>query len=1061
MGSLDLDKDITVFQSLRSFFVAHKTAATLLLLLFWLSGLYAIWNIPMRQLPLHTSNIVQVQIEAPGFAAEDLKGVLHTVENNLTNLDNIDTIKSTARNNLLDITLYFNLAANPQLNLKHVQNALGQINLPAGIHPPHIHIMDTSDYIARVLVVGDLPLFEQYEIAHKLKQELQRLAIGQISLEGIGDKTIIAQIKDGIAQSHGKNFVSIGQQLKDELQVLPIGTMGEGADKAQLMTQSLRDVAFGSIFDQDAPIKTVGNFASSPLKLKVAFRLDKSDHLYGLDELAYVYQRISKDHTSISYQGKPAFMLSVKMPRSAVANMRVKEEKLRAWETRVQREYQGQLHFYTFNQNIDAISHQLSRVAQGIAVSFLIVTLLVLCVMPFSVAFWVIIGMITCLLGTLGLFYTLPHASINVVSMFVLLMGIGIVVDDSIIVGHEAYFLWEEKGFTPEKACMSASRKPSLFASGITTIIAFAPLLFLPGTAGQIIADLPIMMSLLILLSLIEVTLVMPHHLKKTFERYESREQRKPYTTPVKRFFSCVDEKFYEPLLRFCVRFRWLVVLLVIVFTASCFNLVYQQYLKTNFTVQVVGSQLNYVAQLKMDTPEHVNSVIESRVSDALLETAKAFRIPKDDIKLVTFSNHHELTFEAHFPTGYLNRFNYYKFNQMWQEKSQLPNEVSQVETYPSMAIKGSAPAFQFALALKDTTDRSHLNKLQDISREILAKIAEIPGVTETQSSIDQLSDKKMIILNDNAHAIVGLTNKAISRQLHAGLLGHFIEQVQLPYNDSAPFITRLPRKYTDVGNINNFPITAPDGKTYRLGDIATVKSITEPAQYTHVNFADAVILSFQINPRATTIAAVERTLKERILPPYEQALDLRFKPIGLAADIFKLQHSLVELLCIALILIYFVLVFMLESWIKPLLIMTAIPIAIAGALLGLWLCGAEFSIMGFAGCFVLAGVAINDAIILFMAHNIIHGLSDSEFLEDAVIKAVRSRTPSILLTTITTVAAVMPLIITSQSPADPLYSIAITVAFGMSTVTLVLLFFLPALLTIYMNGKRQLNAVT
>jgi multidrug efflux pump subunit AcrB len=1025
---------------LRQYFIEDRMVATLIFIILIILGILSLWKMPNQMIRRADPARLALLITAPGFANKDVETTITEIEDNLKNLPNISFIYSDSKQNGGMITLNFEVGTDLQKTTDIIKDRISNVKLPKGVDPIQIKRMPPPLTIAKLLITGNLSRQKLTLLTKQLVDNLNALKVGDIKTQGLTRKKIIAEISPLQLYQLQTSYHTLAEQLKANVRTQPIGSTG--ADET---TQS---------------VISSPKHQSSPHELTI--HAGRNNQAYILKDIANIKEVISNNGARITYNGQPATVIHILLNPDLKGSMTTEGEKVQAWVNLKNTTNKGIYTIIPFDEKWLFMKNKIKDLTVSIVISIIVISLILMIFISWNITFWIVIGMITCILGAFGIYGFTGGASINMISIFGLIMAIGIIVDDSIVVGEESYYLWNSLKFDPLKANMAASRKPSILTSSATTIIAFAPLFTVPGNIGIIFFDIPLIMTLIILVSIIECLLIMPHHLYKSFKKSEGKGQFKLEAyirhkcTPLKNAFSYFAQHVYKKVIDASIDYRWITITLVIVFSVCCFGLLVNKHLKVDLLDNPHGNALVLNVNLRnFHTKNDINNltnIVEKTLHSSLEHTP----INPNDVMLISTVSSSKVDYRIQFPSKVLSKLDYYEFMETFKKHFKIPSYAKDISL--SIVAAQRLRLYSAEILLYNTNiKKDTYSNLANATRVVTNYLKTIPGILTIHNTIQPSKNNLEISLTDKARQL-GLNAASVSHQLRSGLYGSTITTLDKGTHHEREFILKMPEE--DRKNIHRLemtPIITPTRSIVTLGQIATISESPGYEVLFHANHRKASKISINLNAHITSPGNIYNNIVNTLGEQLKQRYQVTIAKTGDLAQSGGVFSDLTNKLIISVILIYFILIFMFKSWVYPLLILPTIVIALAGAILGLWILGINFSAAAFFGLFGLAGVVVNDAIILIMCFRIL--VNKEKLSPDAAIKqAVFSRSRAILLTSITTIVAIIPAILNTPSKSDFLLPLSIAMVFGMAIVTFLLLFFTPALISVYISWKLKVR---
>ncbi|WP_242445356.1 efflux RND transporter permease subunit [Chromatium okenii] len=682
---------------------------------------------------------------------------------------------------------------------------------------------------------------------------------------------------------------------------------------------------------------------------------------------------------------------------------------------------------------------------------FTLVLLLLFIFLPGRVAFWVAMGIPTAYLAALALLW-LFGGTINMISLFGLLLTLGVIDDDAIVIGEYAESRFRA-GMSPAQAAIAGARRMfwPIVASAFTTVAAFLPLMLIGGIMGNILGDIPFVAIMVLMASLVEVFLIMPAHLRAAFEHHAEATIPR-WRQRVDAGFDHFRDGIYRPLVTTAVRWRGVTVSAVMVLMLLAVGLLAGGRIQFVFfptaEAQLVFANATFVA----GTPREQTAAFLHEMARALRETEHELGGGLVEAAVARFGS--TVSVEKGdgaagdqlasilvqlVPTERRTVRNE-QFLADWRNHIKMP---AGLENLVISSRRAGPPGRDLTLRL--TGDDA--GQLKAAALELAQSLESLPGVSDMLDDMPFGREQLIYRLTPAAQAL-GLTTESLGRQLRAAFDGHLAQLVQVG-QDELEVRVLLPRaERTRLDVLEQLLIRAPDGSFVPLPTVAHWESQRGFEALRHADGRLAVEVSADINRALSTPDNVREALERELLPRLVKHYGIEYSFEGRAADQRETLGDMRLGLWLGLALIYLILAAVFASWGWPLVVMTAIPLGLIGAIAGHWIMGLDLTLLSLFGLFGLSGIVVNNAIILVSMY---HELRETGIeVEAALIAAAVSRLRAMLLTSATTVVGLGPLLFETSLQAQFLIPMAVSLAFGVGFSTILVLVFTPALLSFH-----------
>jgi multidrug efflux pump subunit AcrB len=676
------------------------------------------------------------------------------------------------------------------------------------------------------------------------------------------------------------------------------------------------------------------------------------------------------------------------------------------------------------------------------------------------VAFWVAAGIPTAFMATLFILW-LAGGTINMISLFALIMALGIIVDDAIVVGESALAHYQS-GEPALLAAEGGARRMigPVMASSLTTVAAFMPLLLVGGVFGAIMGAIPLVMISVLLASLVESFLVLPGHLRHAFEHLHRVRPQSPRGR-LDRAFNHFRDRIFRPLASRAIAQRWLTLSLALAFLLLAVGLLVGGRLKFVFfptpEAQMLVADVTFVAgtpRVRVDAfLDHLTETLRRTERELgqgpLIEVAVTVHGAKTGGGGVSASGEQLGGLKVELTPPDQRTVRNEELIAAWRERLTLPAGLEALTIIPRR-MGPTGRDLTIRLTGGDATT------LKAAALKLGTSLGGMPGVTEVEDDLPYGREQLVYRLTPTGAAL-GLTVADLGRQLRTAFAGRLVQIFQ-DGPDEVEVRVRLPAEDRDhLASLYRLNVQLPDGSAVPLTAVAEWRSRRGFEVLRHAQGRLAVEVTADVNSQVTSVAAVTASLQATALAALQREYpELAVSFEGRSSDQRETLGDLRTGLWVGLLLIYLVLAAVFASYGWPLVVMTAIPFGLAGALFGHWVMGLDVTLMSLFGFFALSGIVVNDSIILvdFYRGRRREGMA----VEAALVDAASQRLRAVLLTSLTTIAGLGPLLLETSLQAQFLIPMACSIASGLAFTTLLVLLVVPALLSVHESIHQGLR---
>lgn len=1018
-------------------FSHHRVAANLLMCLLILLGCWALKQLNTQFFPSFERDVISISIVWSGASAEDVQtGLSIPVEQALQAVNGIENLYVTSAPGVSSHRLELEQGADLTRMLSEVKQAVdGVRDLPDASEEPVIQAVVRYESVARVLVSGPETLSELRPLVQLLEQELLDQGIRKVSFKGLPDEELQVQIAAAELYALGLSLDQVAARIGGQSIDLPAGTAGrsEGGRQVRSLGQA----------------REVSDFEQLPLAAA-------DGRLLRLGDVASIRLQPSDEQATLSYQGKPAVELNLQ--RTEADDTLEMAGILSAWQADVEPRLPQGVELVVYQERWTYLKDRIDLLLKnGVGGLILVIGALFL-FLNVRVAFWVAMGIPVSFLTALAVLWLLG-GSINLISLFGLILTLGIIVDDAIVVGENT-LARVQQGEGVDRAALSGARKmlAPVLASSLTTIAAFLPLLMLQGNVGNILIDIPTVVICVLIASLVECFLILPGHLNHSLKKHRTPGQ---WRQRLDSLFEQFREHRFRRWVRLSLQHSGVTILAAVCLFTLSISLLMSGHLRFTFFPTIDGETVRASVQFANGTPRSDVDAFLDQLEEALYRAQKELDAPF--VKTVV-QQHRQAQFsdfsgsntvadeqgalQVELLPSDLRPYNNAAILRAWQAQIEWPLGL---EKFSLAQSKAGPPgkALELKLIGSDT------NQLKAAALRLQEQLRGYVGVSNVEDDLPFGREQLIYRLTPTGEAL-GLSLEQVGRQLRAALEG---VRVQIFYQEDQEVEVRLslPDAERDyLSQLEQLPLLMPDGRTVLFENAVRFEYRPGIDRLQRVDRQQAVVVNADVDEAVGNANAIMSELWQEFLPQLEQRYGLKVALEGRSQEQQEMLADLRWGLVLALGLIYLILAWVFSSYSWPLVVMLVIPLGITGALLGHWFTGQGLTIMSLFGLFGLSGIVINDSIVLISFYQ---GLrKQGEALQKAIENAVCQRLRAVLLTSITTVCGLLPILFETSLQAQFLIPMATAIVFGLLFATVLILFVVPALLLILERWRYRFD---
>lgn len=1012
-------------------FAANPVAANLLMLLIIMLGLSEMGSLRKEAFPSMEPDRLTISIAYDsGSARQSEEGLAIKIEEQLENVIGIKSVTSNATGRGVTVTVEKQSDYNLDVLLQDVKTRVDAIStFPADAKNPIIEKAEREEHSLWLQLYGDTDRHALQLLANELKFDLlAHNDVSRVKINGWLDPMMVVEINEGqlqaydltlsdvedaINRSSSSSMSAVMHSKNNYMQLQASKQAYQATDYAALpliTTHDGRNILLGDVaqihdtYDDDtAVLSRFNHYNSIALQIITTGQDDISDAVNGAEETINQWAQKGK------------------LPKGI---------ELASWYDRST----------LINERLQLL---IKNAITGIVLVFILLALF----LNLRVAFWVAAGLPFIFLGTL---YFMGDSymglTLNEFTTFGFIMALGIVVDDAVVIGESIYTVRSTEGDTLENTIKGTMQVaiPTLFGV-FTTVAAFFALSNISGMLGQLYAQFAMVVTLCLILSIIESKLILPAHLAHlNTQRHPASHSLAGRWQQIQqaadKLFVLFNERVYTPTINWSLHYRYAVVVLFLTLFVMVIAMPFNGTVRLSFFPDIAGDTVRGQITMVKDASFGMTHASLNNMEARAYEADQQLSHSQEHTYIANLQVLSE-TDQSGRVTVELQSDAPYDINQFTQRWRQL---VGTPEGARSVNIQNS-PRMVDALRIElRANDDTILNLAGEAFRETLQTISGVSGI---EDNLQPEQPQLHLELTPQGHAL-GFTTNQLAIQVLQAFSGQVVQRYQRN-NDEIEVKVRYPEAdRQNLANVIDARVRTHDGTVVPLSSVATVSSGYTRDTITRIDRKRAVYLSADINKNIISATELVTQLKNNIAPQLERqypGLSIHFA--GEAEHQAETQSSMGQMFMLALMVIYILLAVPLKSYIQPLLIMTAIPFGIVGAILGHWFTGLSLGILSLNGIIALSGVVVNDSLLLVSRFNDFK--PDSAHLKEAIGLACRSRLRAVLLTSLTTFAGLMPLLSETSFQAQFLIPAAVSLGYGILFATIITLILIPSLLHI------------
>ena len=1022
-----------------NYFIKNSFAANAIMIGLLIIGIVSGLQMKSTFFPDIPDRIIFVQTVLPGASPEEIEeGIINKIEEKLKGITGIEQITSVSNENTGSVTIEVKKKADAYIVVEDVKNAVNSIpSFPAGMEPPKVFVNENLGFAISFAISGAENLQKLKEVARKAEDDLLAMdGISKVRLSGFPDEEIVVECRERDLRAYQLTFAEISAAVR-AANIDITGGKVKAAEEEILLRARQKE------------------YYANDLR-NIVVKKDVNGGKIYLHQVADVRDQWVEDNPSRSFlDGAPSVVINISntpktedmititdMVKSYVADFNEREDLLEATVVR-----DGSI---TLKQRINLLTEN------GL-LGFALVIVLLAMFLHWRIAFWVALAIPICF-GGMFIFANYLDVTINVVSLFGMIVVIGILVDDGIVIAENIYQKYE-KGYSRVRAAVEGTLEvlPAIFTAIVTTIIAFSAFFFIDGTLGDFFVEMSIVVIFSLVFSLIEGAIILPTHVAHSKALSKKNESEpKGALSRLRLFFdrlmNGLRDKIYAPVLNFTLHNKFLSIAFMVCLLMLTFGAINGGLIKGTFFPNIERD--NVSINLKMPsgtnpdiTMQWLQHIEQSawRANDSL--TQQFFNGEKQPIERIE-RNLGPSTYQGSINIALLpgeNRDSL-RLRKILNTIREFTGDIDNAEEL----VFGSQSAFGKPVSISLVGENyAELNAATRAVKQRMSKLEELIDVTDN----NQEGLKEINLELSEKGAFLGLNTQFILNQVRQGFFGAEVQRIQRGRDEVKVWVRYAEADRSDISNLLNMRIRLGNGVEYPLSELADVSIGRGVVSINHLNGKREIRIESEISNDNVSVSDITASLKNDIIPeilgeyPSVSAL---FE--GQNREQEKSQNSMAKIMPILLGLMIFCIALTFRSIMQTIAVFLLIPFAFIGVAWGHWAVGIPISLFSVLGIIALIGILVNDALVFVATYN--KNLQDGQKQMDALVDAGLSRFRPIILTSITTFAGLFPLLLEKSLQAQFLKPMAVSVSFGLLLITVIILLILPVFLVIVNRVK-------
>ncbi len=1029
-------------------FARNTVFANIVLVLIFLAGGIAVMSMIRVNFPEFSLDMITISVPYPGADPEEVEeGISRKIEEALEGLEGMKQYTTQSSENVG--TAIIEVKENYDIDevLDRVRTKVSSIStFPVDAEKPVITELILKDPVMLLYLSGDMSERRIKEWSEKIKDEIQLLPeVSHVQIFGARGYEINIEVSEERLREYGLTFNMIKDAIRRSSLNLSGGTIRTRGEEIR--------------------VRTMGRKYTGEALSSIVVIARPEGEIITLDRVAFINDGFTEDPINALINGEPSVLLIVYKTKEEDAL--VISEAVQQFISQKQRQLPAGANIKIFYDNTDMLRSRISLLTKNGIIGLTIVFLLLWCFLNARLSFWSGMGIPISIAGALAILWAMG-GTINMISLFGLIMVLGIVVDDAIVVGEAIYF-HRKQGKLPLKAAVDGVSEVGMpvIAAVTTTIVAFIPLFYVGGIMGKFIAILPAVVIACLVVSLLECFILLPAHLSNLPDPNASNNNLNPLTRRlelVHRLTSSGMEWFvariYTPLLSKALYWRYISFCIAISTLLLTIGLVKGGVLKFEVFPEIDGFIMTSTVEFPGGTPPEVTKQAIEQIDAALLRLAKHTQTRSGDpliqdrlslvgqtLEDIPRSGPHMGSVQAILLDSERRGIHSKDLMFKWEK------EIGPIPGVKSLTFSGfgmGPPGAPIEVWLQGRDMEDILSAADDL----MDRLRKFEGVFQIRSDFSPGKNEMRLELKPQARTL-GLTVDDLARQIYAGYYGDEAARLQRGRDDIRIKVRYTADERSKISDLERVRVRTRNGYEVPLISVADISFAPGYSTITRTDGLRRVAVSADVDTNRANANEIFSELSSNFFPQLKKRYPGIY--VALQGEQKKMRESLGTLFVgypLAILGIFIIIATMFRSYAQPFVILFTVPFGIIGAVIGHLLLGYDLSIMSVFGMVALTGVVVNDAIVLIERVN--ENIAEGMPFFDAILSGGARRFRAIFLTSISTVGGLAPLIVETDLQAKVLIPMALSIAAGIAFATVLTLVLVPSLLAL-LNDARLL----
>lgn len=1031
-----------------SYFIKYHVAVNVIILAFFIFGIVGALSLKSSFFPLVDSQNILINITYPGASPQEVEeGIVLKIEDNLKGLQGVERVTSTSRENSGSINVEIEKGRDIDFMLLEVKNAVDRVpTFPTGMEPLIVSKLEAVRPTISFAVSGEnIPLATLKQIGRQIENDLRAIeGISQIQISGYPEEEIEIAVNENSLLAYNLTFNEVAQAVTNANILVTGGNIK--TDSEEYLIRANNRSYYGDELSN------------------VVVRADASGRTVRLKDVAEIRDRFSETPNASYLNGE--LSVNVTITSTNTEDLIGSAENVKEYVADFNKKYTN-AKLEVISDQSETLTQRTDLLTENAIIGMLLVLLFLSLFLNTRLAFWVAFGLPIAFLG-MFVFAPMLNVTINVLSLFGMIIVIGILVDDGIVIAENIYQHYE-KGKTPIRAAIDGTMEviPPILSAIITTILAFSLFLFLDGRIGDFFSEVSVIVILTLVVSLVEALIILPAHLAHS--KALRPKTHDPSTGLGKVFaklrginklgdqaMAYMRDNWYSPTLKFALNYKFLTFSLFFMALVLTFGSIGGGIIRTAFFPRIASDRIAVELQMPNGTNEKVTDSIITMIQE------KA-QIVNEELTAEYLQGTDKVLYENMLKTLGPGSSSATLIINL------LPGEERPDEIVASMVTGRLREMVGPVIGVESLIygsggnfggDPVSISLLGNNIEELKAAKDELKAAMLNNALLKDVADNDpagikeiRLELKENAY-LLGLDLRTVMNQVRAGFFGRQAQRFQRGQDEIRVWVRYDRTNRSSITDLDEMRILTPSGERVPLKEIASYSIERGDVAVNHLDGQREIQLTSDLaNPETTSAIDIMMWIRNEVMPDIlSKNPSITPSYEGQNRERNKFQNSLNFAGLTVLILIFITIAFTFRSFSQPLLLLLLVPFSLTAVAWGHWIHNFPINILSLLGIIALIGIMVNDGLVLIGKFN--NNLKEGLKFDEAIYEAGRSRFRAIFLTSITTIAGLAPLLLEKSRQAQFLKPMALSIAYGIGFATVLTLLMLPIFLAFGNNVK-------